>query len=186
MYEYTSMWGDTQQTPGIIPLTNAKGNVTLHLYGNAVKDISSIIYSKSDGTAATGNVVHEFTVGNSSLVKFSSESKPNINGGMLYNTELTVSSSINSTKETLDITLSYDLIDRAGAHRYLGYSGNHFLPSQIKVPNKLENYPTLTFKTNTGQIPLIPPVLLDIGTCFGEISFDVRFAFLPPGFTPGE
>jgi hypothetical protein len=183
MYEYTSVWGDTQQTPGIIPLTNAKGNVTLHLYGNAVKDISTIIYSKRN--SATSSTVHEFTVGDASLVKFNAELSLNtsINGGMSYNTELTVSSSINSTKETLDITLSYDLIDRAGAHRYLGYSGNHVLPGE---PNKLENYPTLTFKTNTGQIPLIPPVLLDIGTCFGEISFEVRWAFVPPPFRPDE
>lgn len=175
----------TITSQGIIPLTNATGDVTFHLYGNAVKDISKIIYSKNDGTTITGNVVHEFTVGDSSLVRFKTESKPNINGGAAYNTELTVSSNINSTTETLNITLSYDLIDRVGAHRYLGYSGNHVLPYQIEQPNKLENYPKLTFKTNKGKI-LDSSVLLDIGTCFGEISFEVRWAFLPPPFRPDE
>jgi len=166
-----------------MPLTNATGKVTLQLYGNSIKDINTIIYSKNDGIA--GNVVHEFTVGDSSLVKFKAETSPNINGGTQYNTTLNVSSLINSTTETLNIALHYDLFDRAGKHRYLGYSGNHNTPLETKVPNKLENYPKLTFKTNTGKI-LDSSVLLDIGTCYGEISFDVRFAFLQEGATPGE
>ena len=131
------------------------------------------------------NTVHEFTIGDSSLVKFKAESNPNVNGGVLYNTELTVSSSINNTDETLNITLSYNLIDRAGAHRYLGYSGNHNTLTTIGEPNKLDNYPKLTFKTKNGKT-IDSSVLLDIGTCYGEITFDVRFAFLPPGFTPDE
>lgn len=181
-YTYTGPFGSLPVTKQAIKLlTNAKGNVKLHLYGNSVKDISKIIYSKDDG--GDGKVVHEFTVGNSSLVKFKEEYTPNINGGAAYNTELDVSSSINSTAETLDITLSYNLIDRAGAHRYLGYSGNNNGQIEINMPNKLENYPKLTFKTNTGKI-LDSSVLLDIGTYFGEISFEVRFAFLPPNLTP--
>jgi hypothetical protein len=102
-----------------------------------------------------------------------------------YNTELTVSSSINNTDETLNITLSYNLIDRVGSHRYLGYSGNHNTLSTITEPNKLDNYPKLTFKTKNGKT-IDSSVLLDIGTCYGEITFDVRFAFLPPDFTPDE
>lgn len=175
----------TVTSQGIIPLTNATGDVTLRLYGNAVKDINKIVYSKSDNTNITENTIHEFTVGDSSLVKFKAESNPNVNGGAVYNTELTVSSSINNSAETLNITLSYNLIDRAGAHRYLGYSGNHNTLSTINEPNKLDNYPKLTFKTKNGKT-IDSSVLLDIGTCYGEITFDVRFAFLPPGFTPDE
>ena len=95
-----------------------------------------------------------------------------------------MSSSVNNTEETLNITLSYNLIDRAGEHRYLGYSGKHNTHQTILTVNKLENYPKLTFKTNTGKI-LDSSVLLDIATYYGEISFDVRWAFLPPGFIPG-
>jgi hypothetical protein len=93
-----------------------------------------------------------------------------------------VSSSINNSAETLNITLSYNLIDRAGAHRYLGYSGSH---SMINDLNKLDNYPKLTFKTKNGKI-LDSSVLLDIATCYGEISFSVRFAFVTPGYDPGK
>ena len=175
----------TVTSHGIVPFTDAVGNVTLKLYGNAVKDIAKIVYSKSDDTIITANTVHEFTVGDSSLVKFKAESNPNVNSGLSYNTELTVSSSINNTDETLNITLSYNLIDRAGAHRYLGYSGNHNTLLTINEPNKLDNYPKLTFKTKNGKT-IDSSVLLDIGTCYGEITFDVRFAFLPPGFTPDE
>ena len=175
----------TVTSHGIVPFTDAVGNVTLKLYGNAVKDITKIVYSKSDDTIITANTVHEFTVGDSSLVKFKAESNPNVNSGLLYNTELTVSSSINNTDETLNITLSYNLIDRAGSHRYLGYSGNHNTYSTINEPNKLDNYPKLTFKTKNGKT-IDTSVLLDIGTCYGEITFDVRFAFLPPNFTPDE
>ena len=185
-YTYTppGWFGQPVTTSGIMPITNASGNVTLRLYGNAVKDISKIIYSKNDGTLTTGNVVHEFTVGDSSLVRFKAETSPIVNNGAAYNTTLKVSSYINNTSETLNITLSYDLIDRAAVHRYLGYSGTHNTLQTVNAINKLENYPKLTFKTNTGKI-LNSSVLLDIGTCYGEISFEVRWAFLPPGYIPG-
>ncbi len=183
-YTYSEIFGGQVTAQGIIPLTNATGEVTLHLYGNAVNDITKIIYSKSDDSGITENTVHEFTVGDSSLVKFKAESTPTVNNGVVYNTELTVSSSINNTTETLNITLSYNLIDRAGEHRYLGYSGKHNTHATIMEVNKLENYPKLTFKTNTGKI-LDSSVLLDIATYYGEITFEVRWAFLPPGFIPG-
>lgn len=187
LYKYTDPdFGITTVTShGIVPFTDAVGNITLKLYGNAVKDITKIVYSKSDDTNITVNTVHEFTVGDSSLVKFKAESNPNVNSGLAYNTELTVSSSINNIDETLNITLSYNLIDRAGSHRYLGYSGKHNTLTTIGEPNKLDNYPKLTFKTKNGKT-IDSSVLLDIGTCYGEISFEVRWAFLPPGFIPGD
>lgn len=177
-YKYTDPVIPWQEVTsyGVLPLSNSQGTVSMYLYGNAVQDIDKIVYSKKDNLTIQTPVVHEFTVGNSSTVQFKSEG--NLwDGGIMYNTTLDVSSSIDTANERLNIQLKYDLKDRVGSHMFLSYSGRHTTLADTTIPNILDYYPTITFKKKDGSIVADTSVLLDIATCYGEISFDARFWF---------